>query len=109
MPASCGISSTTGSGHSSAQHGCFNQRLCISAHGSLLCAQADAQLCHAQVVYPSSVHHKGPVEQGMVLNVRDIAKAPRITIDEPQARPAPCSCFHGCQTHSTSLGYAGMF
>ncbi len=38
----------------------------------------------AQVVFPSSVHHKGPVSQGMVLNVRDIAQAPRITIDEPQ-------------------------
>jgi len=50
-------------------------------------AQADAEFCHAQVVFCSSVHHKGPVHEGMMLNVRDIAQAPRITIDEPQVEP----------------------
>ena len=35
-------------------------------------------------MFPSSVHHKGPISQGMVLNLRDIAQAPQITIDEPQ-------------------------
>ena len=58
-----------------------------------------------QVSFASSVHHKGPVSQGMVLNVRDIARAPRITIDEPQvdlrSDDRSMLAFSWCHTHST--------